>query len=158
MSEERNILYNQAYPELRRFCNDFGIEFQVIDMRWGVRSTAVVDHSIASLCLFEVQTCKRLSIGPNFVVSVKQYSVKAYLINHVLSCFFKVLFGNRYGYQPLPSSISDEDFEMLKIICTSEGLDADGMLDTWSVAQFLTLINDVNHAACYYGYARLTEE
>lgn len=64
------MLYNQAYPELRRFCNDFGIEFQVIDMRWGVRSTAVVDHSTSSLCQFEVETCKRLSIGPYFVVGI----------------------------------------------------------------------------------------
>ena len=37
-------------------------------MRWGVRDEATDDHSIAELCLKEIKSCQRLSIGPNFVV------------------------------------------------------------------------------------------
>jgi hypothetical protein len=34
---ERNYLMLDAYPFLRRLCALLGREFQVVDMRWGVR-------------------------------------------------------------------------------------------------------------------------
>ena len=43
--------------------------FQVVDMRWGVRDEASDDHSAADLCMKELESCQRLSVGPSFVVS-----------------------------------------------------------------------------------------
>ena len=43
---------------------------QVVDMRWGVRDEATDDHMTTELCMREIANCQRLSMGPNFVVSV----------------------------------------------------------------------------------------
>ena len=34
---ERNYLMLEAYPFLRKLCLVLGLEFRVVDMRWGVR-------------------------------------------------------------------------------------------------------------------------
>ena len=44
-------------------------KFQVVDMRWGVREEAIVDHSSEELCLKEIRACDEVSLGPTFVVS-----------------------------------------------------------------------------------------
>lgn len=58
-----------VYPKLRTYCQRHGLEFQVVDMRWGVRDEATADHKTSELCLQEIRNCQRLSPGPNFVVS-----------------------------------------------------------------------------------------
>ena len=65
---ERNMLMEKAYPRLKAFCQERGYEFQVVDMRWGVREEAADDHMATALCLRELEMCKKLSTGPNFVV------------------------------------------------------------------------------------------
>ena len=57
------------YPRLQDFCQERGFEFQIVDMRWGVRDEAVDDHKTTELCMKELALCKKLSTGPNFVVS-----------------------------------------------------------------------------------------
>ncbi|XP_070559643.1 NACHT domain- and WD repeat-containing protein 1-like [Ptychodera flava] len=88
---ERNILLQKAYPSLQQWCQRRGFDFQVVDMRWGVRSESAVDHSITALCLREIQTCQQISAGPNFV------------------CFL----GQRYGYRPLPAEIEEKEYNIL---------------------------------------------
>jgi len=39
-------------------------------MRWGVRDEATDDHMTTELCMREIANCQRLSMGPNFVVSL----------------------------------------------------------------------------------------
>ncbi|CAH1801106.1 unnamed protein product [Owenia fusiformis] len=80
---ERNILLEKAYPELRQFCAEHGLDFQVVDMRWGVRDAMTSDHHTTELCLNEIYNCQRLSMGPNFCL----------------------LLGGRYGTRPLPAKI-----------------------------------------------------
>ena len=48
--------------------------FQVVDMRWGVRDEATDDHMTTELCMREIANCQRLSMGPNFVVSLPPIS------------------------------------------------------------------------------------
>ena len=58
-----------AYPRLKDYCkSSHGLEFHVIDMRWGVRDEATDDHMTSQLCMAEIEACQRLSVGPNFVV------------------------------------------------------------------------------------------
>lgn len=66
---ERNTWMEKAYPRLKRYCQARGYEFQVVDMRWGVRDEATDDHRGTELCLRELELCQTLSTGPNFVVS-----------------------------------------------------------------------------------------
>ena len=44
---------------------------QAVDMRWGVRDDAADDHTTTSLCMEEIDNCRRLSVGTNFLVSRK---------------------------------------------------------------------------------------
>lgn len=76
----------EAYPILRRLCAILGLEFQVVDMRWGVRAERrlVVNslkmkiltyysdtHGTAELCMSEVEKCLTKSLSIAFV-SIKQ--------------------------------------------------------------------------------------
>jgi len=54
---------------LQRHCADRGLDFQVVNLRWGVTDDVINDHQVSGLCLREIATCQRLSVGPNFVVS-----------------------------------------------------------------------------------------
>lgn len=59
-----------VYPSLRTYCQQRGLEFQVVDMRWGVRDEATADHKTNELCMQEIKNCQRLTPGPNFVVVI----------------------------------------------------------------------------------------
>ncbi|XP_060577032.1 uncharacterized protein LOC132734322, partial [Ruditapes philippinarum] len=65
--QERNMLMKFAYPKLKEYCRKIGYEFQVVDMRWGIRDEATDDHMTTELCLKELKLCQKLSTGPNFV-------------------------------------------------------------------------------------------
>ena len=65
---ERNALMERVYPGLKTFCQERGYEFQVVDMRWGVRDEATDDHMTSELCMKELKNCQKLSTGPNFLV------------------------------------------------------------------------------------------
>ena len=59
----------RVYPKLKEYCQSLGYDFQVVDMRWGVRDEATADHMTSELCMRELRACQRLSTGPNFIVS-----------------------------------------------------------------------------------------
>ncbi|KAK3103292.1 hypothetical protein FSP39_018264 [Pinctada imbricata] len=88
---ERNFWMEEAYPKIKNFCLSHGYEFQVVDMRWGVRDQATDDHKGTELCLRELEQCQKISTGPNFVS----------LLSH------------KYGYTSLPRDIAADEFEQL---------------------------------------------
>ena len=69
-------------------------------MRWGGRDVATDDHMTTTICLDELEHCKRVSVGPSF--------------------FF--LMGQKYGYRPLPTSVQVDHFD-----CMVKGLQSLGM-------------------------------
>ena len=76
------------------FRDKYGIELQVVDMRWGGRDESTDDHMTTTICLEELDHCKKVSVGPVF--------------------FF--LMGQKYGYRPLPNTLDCEQFEhMLQV-------------------------------------------
>ena len=75
----------EAYPRLKTFCQDLGYEFQVVDMRWGVRDQATDDHMGTEICMKELKMCQKLSTGPNFVVCTQCHpSVSKYIVILIL--------------------------------------------------------------------------
>lgn len=58
----------RGYPAVNAFCRARGYDFQVVDMRWGIRDEATDDHMGTEICLRELRNCQRLSTGPSFVV------------------------------------------------------------------------------------------
>ncbi|XP_015602008.1 NACHT and WD repeat domain-containing protein 2 isoform X2 [Cephus cinctus] len=106
---ERNTLMAQCYPKLKDYCREkHGLEFQVVDMRWGVRDEATDDHMTTELCMREIENCQRLSMGPNFVVFL----------------------GQKYGYRPIPTYVLSSELEMLRTELEIQVMDV-SVLDTW---------------------------
>ncbi|KAK5869245.1 hypothetical protein PBY51_023979 [Eleginops maclovinus] len=91
MSIERKALLEKAYPEVLAFCRSLGLVFEVVDLRWGIRSVPSGDHEACKISLQEIQTSKRISAGPAFIA----------------------LLGNRYGYRALPRLVPEKQFEVL---------------------------------------------
>ncbi|EDO41687.1 predicted protein, partial [Nematostella vectensis] len=101
-SVERNALMSRVYPRLQSFCRERGYDFQVVDLRWGIREEAVDDHILTELCMKEIKECQKLSTGPNFITFL----------------------GQKYGYRPLPHKIDSREFEkLLSVITSTEDLD-----------------------------------
>ncbi|XP_028397582.1 NACHT domain- and WD repeat-containing protein 1-like [Dendronephthya gigantea] len=90
-SVERNTLMETVYPKLKIFCQKKGFEFQVVDMRWGVRDEATDDHMTTELCMKELYACQKVSTGPNFITFL----------------------GQKYGYRPFPAKIEENEFQQL---------------------------------------------
>ncbi|XP_070570769.1 NACHT domain- and WD repeat-containing protein 1-like isoform X2 [Ptychodera flava] len=110
MAEERNKLMREAFPIIRTYCQSKGLEFEVVDMRWGIRDEASSDHMTSELCIREISNCQRLSKGPNFVVFL----------------------GNKYGYRPLPPRIKAEEFEKLRDLAEATASQEDmQLLNDW---------------------------
>ncbi|KAL3863458.1 hypothetical protein ACJMK2_005212 [Sinanodonta woodiana] len=105
---ERNFLMKNSMPRLRTFCQGAGLDFEVVDLRWGVRDEAQDDHSTVETVLKEVIKCQKISVGPNFV---------AFL-------------GDKYGYRPVVSKIEAKEFKILRNAAASLSLDV-SLLDTW---------------------------
>ncbi|XP_060534320.1 NACHT and WD repeat domain-containing protein 2 [Cylas formicarius] len=106
---ERNTLMAKCYPKIKDYCREkHGLEFQVVDMRWGVRDEATDDHMTTELCMKEIQNCQRLSMGPNFVVFL----------------------GQKYGYRPIPTYVLSSELQMIRDELAATGHDA-ALIDTW---------------------------
>ncbi|XP_053389724.1 uncharacterized protein LOC123563616 [Mercenaria mercenaria] len=109
MRAERNILAREVYPQLQNFCALRDLDFQAVDMRWGVTNDSTNDHAVEKLCLLEIENCQNTSVGPNFVV----------------------LSGDRYGYRPIPVNIDVETFEIIKYEAKKLNLQNRELLDEW---------------------------
>lgn len=92
MKMERNYLLEKIYPQLQDYCSSlknsiavqYSLEFQVVDMRWGVRDEALLDHSGPKTCMDELRSCQKVSLGPNFVVSGSYLVCKRWYVKSVL--------------------------------------------------------------------------
>lgn len=89
LKEERNALQKFVFPRLRELCTQHGCRFRAIDLRWGVRDEAGLDHQTMKICLDEVVRSLKASPKPNFIV----------------------LLADRYGWRPLPAEIPQREFE-----------------------------------------------
>lgn len=106
---ERNTLMSKCYPKIKDYCREkHGLEFQVVDMRWGVRDEATDDHMTTELCMREIKNCQRLSMGPNFVVFL----------------------GQKYGYRPIPTYILSSELALIREELATTGNDPI-LIDTW---------------------------
>ena len=73
MQKERDVLSLEVFPVVKGVCDQLGVAFNVIDLRWGITEEDQAQGSVIDLCLDEIQHCKPYFIG---------------------------LIGNRYGWIP----------------------------------------------------------
>ncbi|XP_023324790.1 NACHT and WD repeat domain-containing protein 2 [Eurytemora carolleeae] len=109
MLMERNTLMEYVYPKIKEYCREkHGLEYQVVDMRWGVRDEMTDEHMTTALCMNELRGCQKYSMGPNFIYFGAQ----------------------KYGYRPIPSEIDTAELELLRDALVSMGNDV-SLLDRW---------------------------
>ena len=89
-NEERKILQTKVFPEIKKYCSSKKLNFQPIDLRWGVTEEASNDQKTLELCIEEVQNCK-LQPYQNFLI----------------------MLGDRYGTVILPYLIEQKEFKKI---------------------------------------------
>jgi NACHT domain- and WD repeat-containing protein len=86
-------LIANIYPKLKTYCkSEYNIDFQILDMRWGINNELTNAHMATTICLDEVKKCQKYSLGPNFIV----------LLSH------------RYGRICLPTRIVADEYELIR--------------------------------------------
>ena len=88
--DERNALQRHVFPTISERCLQQGGRFQAVDLRWGVSEEASHDRRTMAICFKEIESCQKFP-QPNFIA----------------------LLGQRYGWRPLPQSISIAEFDEL---------------------------------------------
>uniref|UniRef100_A0A8C5NKT8 NACHT and WD repeat domain containing 2 n=1 Tax=Junco hyemalis TaxID=40217 RepID=A0A8C5NKT8_JUNHY len=69
---ERRALREHVYPKLREFCREnYGLEFQVIDLYWGVEADEWDSPELQKTRMKLLEDCLKSSAGPCFVVGIK---------------------------------------------------------------------------------------
>ncbi|KAJ8318733.1 hypothetical protein KUTeg_003824 [Tegillarca granosa] len=111
MRAERNTLAREVYPRLKEICFKYDLDFQVVDMRWGVTEDSQNDHSVEQICLTEIENCQNVSLGPNFVL----------------------ITADRYGFQPLPTEIDSKEFETFCKLAEENKLENIDLIRSWYI-------------------------
>lgn len=88
--KERNALQNFVFPRLKNLCQSKGFSFQPVDLRWGVTEESSEDNKTMDYCLNEVRRCSS-DPKPNLLI----------------------LFGQRYGWGPLPSYLTVDEYNYI---------------------------------------------
>jgi hypothetical protein len=86
MQEEREVLIKRIFPQLRRLCEQRGVVWGEVDLRWGVTEEEARHGKIVRLCLEEIDRCRPFFLG---------------------------LLGERYGWVPRKEQLA-QDHELLK--------------------------------------------
>ncbi|XP_056416173.1 uncharacterized protein LOC130357501 [Hyla sarda] len=88
---ERNALFIKCYPELFIYFKERGIEFRMLDLRWGLKDGVSNDHVIPLLHLKTLQECQDSGHTAFF-------------------CFV----GQKYDQMTVPATLTKETFEGIK--------------------------------------------
>jgi len=63
MQEERDELIKRVFPRLRRLCEERGVTFTEVDLRWGVTEEETAEGKVLPICLAEIERCRPFFIG-----------------------------------------------------------------------------------------------
>lgn len=63
MDAEREVLRSQVFPIVRRTCEQRGIGFFEVDLRWGVTQNEVESGQVLPICLDEIDRCRPYLLG-----------------------------------------------------------------------------------------------
>jgi len=91
MMAERDAIYRQVFPKLRKLATGHGLQLEAIDMNRGITDQADLNQQTMDRCLAAIERCQRTSPPVTFLF----------------------LLGGRYGWCPLPSRIEARELENL---------------------------------------------
>ncbi len=63
MAAERDELIKRIFPQLRRLCEERGVTWGEVDLRWGVTDEQKAEGKVLPICLEEIHRCRPYFIG-----------------------------------------------------------------------------------------------
>lgn len=63
MQSERDELIKHVFPQLRKLCEERGVSFSDVDLRWGVTNEDAAEGKVLPTCLAEIARCRPFFIG-----------------------------------------------------------------------------------------------
>ncbi|XP_070545412.1 protein qui-1-like [Ptychodera flava] len=111
---ERLALLKDVYPELQQHCQQYGLDFQLVDMHQYGNESQTTDHEIAATRVKELKDAFRLSTG----------------------AFFLAIVGNKYGDCILPARIDESEYAHIKDCAFEAGRNIN-LLDEWYLENIL---------------------
>jgi len=63
MHEERNYLVKHTFPKLRKLCEERGVTWGEVDLRWGINDEQKAEGKVLPICMEEIKRCKPYFIG-----------------------------------------------------------------------------------------------
>lgn len=63
MQAERDELVKFIFPQLRKLCEQRGVTWGDVDLRWGITEQQVAEGKVLSICLTRIQQCRPYFIG-----------------------------------------------------------------------------------------------
>lgn len=63
MQAERDELIKQVFPKLRKLCDQRGVSFVDVDLRWGITEEEAAKGEVLPICLAEIERCRPFFIG-----------------------------------------------------------------------------------------------
>ncbi len=63
MMAERDYLMKNVFPEIRKTCKEYGIDFTEVDLRWGVTNEEAEQGKVIEICLNEIDRSRPYFIG-----------------------------------------------------------------------------------------------
>ena len=119
-------MLRKVIERLDKEYESLGWQIEYIDLRWGISPDAGEDNRTMTICLNELAQCQKLSPRPNFIM----------------------LIGERYGWRPLPETISIADMRRVYEAAMPEEVE---LLDRWYVRDD----NDLTMQGAYVLKSRL---
>jgi hypothetical protein len=58
MKAERDRLVKFVFPQLRRLCEERGVGWGEVDLRWGITDEQAAEGAVLSICLEEINRCR----------------------------------------------------------------------------------------------------
>jgi AAA ATPase-like protein/uncharacterized protein DUF4062 len=84
MHAERDELVKRTFPQLRKLCEERGVVWSEVDLRWGITDEQSAEGKVLPICLAEIQRCRP---------------------------YFIALLGERYGWIPdqIPGELVEQE-------------------------------------------------
>lgn len=63
MQQERDYLIKYTFPKLRKICEERGVVWSEVDLRWGITDEQSAEDQVLPICFQEIDNCRSFFIG-----------------------------------------------------------------------------------------------
>jgi Domain of unknown function (DUF4062) len=63
MQDEHEELIKRIFPQLRRLCEERGVSWGEVDLRWGITDEEAAEGRVLPICLAGIDYCRPFFIG-----------------------------------------------------------------------------------------------